>query len=40
MRLGEVLMGDSVQSCIVLNKEVAVVVLTNSPYLWLDKELF
>jgi hypothetical protein len=40
MRSGEVLMGDSVQSCIVLNKEVAVVVLTNSPHLWPDKELF
>jgi hypothetical protein len=33
MRLGKVLIGDSVQSYIVLNKEVAVVVLTNSPYL-------
>jgi hypothetical protein len=33
MRLGKVLIGNSVQSCIVLTKEVAVIILTNSPYL-------
>jgi hypothetical protein len=33
MRLGKVLISNSVQSCIVLNKEDAAIILTNSPYL-------
>jgi hypothetical protein len=33
MRLGKVLIGNSVQSYIILNKEVTAIVLTNSLYL-------